>query len=965
MPIEPKGETLMVFSRRDFVRNGFFLAGSTLLTTGGYVFFTRIARAATSSGGYYTPNLSPLQPYTFYRLPPGSIKAQGWLANQLQLELQGLCGTYPSYSHFLNIQTSGWTVPSQYGFEEVPYWLRGYGDLAYVTGDSNALATTKNWLNGIIATQQSDGFFGPTMLRTHLNNGPDIWPYLPLLRAFCSYQEYSGDSRIVPFLTSFLSYVNAQNSSVFSQSWISYRCADLIETIFWLYNRTGASWLTTLATRIHQNSANFMNNLPGLHNVDLAQGFREPAVYGVLGNSSTYASATYSNYATIMNTYGQFPGGGFAGDEHARVGFGDPRQGFETCGIVEFMQSHEILNRITGDPIWADRVEDLAFNMLPAALDPNGKATHYITCANSIQLDNQAKTQGQFDNGFAMLAYIKGVDQYRCCPHNYGMGWPFFTEETWLATPDNGLCAALYAATTATAKVGDGTAVTFTETTDYPFSDTITFTLSAPKSLAFPLYLRIPGWCANPVLKVNGQSISAPKGPAYATIQRTWNSGDVVALQLPMQTSVKTWSSNANATSVSYGPLSFSLQINENYALINGSSSSSPEYQVTPGSAWNYGLVLNNSNPASSFAVKKASGTVAVNPFTQSTVPVTMAVAAQQIPQWTADDQNVVNLLQNSPVMSSAPSQNVTLIPMGAARLRITMFPTIGGSNSWNFMGARFRIMNKNSGKVLAVQNMLTTNSVQVQQFQDNGTADHLWILIDNGDGSFRILNQNSNKVLGVDGMSTADSANVVQYQDSGTADHLWTIIDNGDGYFKIQNRNSGKLLGVSSMSTADSANVVQFSDNGTSDHLWTFIPDTTVRIQNLNSGKVLGVDGMSTTDSANVVQFQDNGTADHLWTFIVDANGYFRIQNLNSGKVIGVDRMLTTDSAQVVQYQDNGTADHLWCLRYSSGSGAYFKIQNRNSGKVLGVSGMSQNDSALVVQFSDNGTNDHLWRFI
>ena len=73
------------------------------------------------------------------------------------------------------------------------------------------------------------------------------------------------------------------------------------------------------------------------------------------------------------------------------------------------------------------------------------------------------------------------------------MGWPFFTEESWLATPDNGLCAALYAPTTVKAQVGDGTTVTFVENTTYPFSDTITLTLSTPKALAFPLYLRTPG----------------------------------------------------------------------------------------------------------------------------------------------------------------------------------------------------------------------------------------------------------------------------------------------------------------------------------------------------------------------------------------------------------------------------------------------------------------------------------------
>ena len=954
----------MPMKRREFLKRSVIAAsgGSALL---GMVGTTRIAYAAAS--GLYWPNRSPLQPAAFYRLPPGSVKAQGWLAGQLQIQLAGLCGSYNHISHFLQYNNTGWINPSLTGWEEVPYWLRGYGDLAYVTGDATALATTQQWINGILATQQSDGFFGPTSLRTSLNGGPDFWPFMPLLHALCAFQEYYNDPRIIPFLTNYFQYQNNQPTSVFTQGWGYTRWTETIESIYWLYNRTGTSWLLDLVKKIHQYSANFMSStLPSLHNVNLSQGFREPALYGVLAGGSQYKAATYQNYATIMNTYGQFSGGGFAGDENARPGYGDPRQGFETCGIVEFMQSHEILTRLTGDPVWADHAENLAFNSLPAALDPQGKALHYITSANSIQLDDIAKTAGQFDNGWAMQAYLQGVDQYRCCPHNYGQGWPFFTEESWLATPDNGLCASLYAPTTVTAKVGDGTTVTFTETTSYPFSDTITLTLSAPKSLAFPLYLRIPSWCAQPTLQINGQSTSAGAGPVFVTINRTWNNGDIVTLRLPMQTTVQTWTSNHNAVSVHYGPLTFALKIGENYTLINNSTAQIPEYQVTPTSPWNYGLVLNSNNPAQSFTVTQQSGALASDPFTQQTVPITMQVQAQPITNWLADNQNVITTLQDSPVLSSEPAQTVTLIPMGAARLRISSFPTIGtgaGAHSWTGAGAYFRIQNQNSGKVLGVTNESTADSANVVQFTDNGTADHLWTLIDNGNGYFRIQNQNSGKVLGVTNESTADSANVVQFTDNGTPDHLWTLIDNGDGYVRIENKNSSKVLAVANASIADSANVVQFTDNGTPDHLWRFIPDGYVRIENQNSGKVLGVTNESTADSADVVQFTDNGTADHLWTFIVDINGYFRIQNKNSGKVLAVTNASTADSANVTQFTDNGTPDHLWRLRYSSGN--YFRIQNQNSGKVLGVTNESTADSANVVQFTDNGTPDHLWCFI
>jgi hypothetical protein len=75
---------------------------------------------------------------------------------------------------------------------------------------------------------------------------------------------------------------------------------------------------------------------------------------------------------------------------------------------------------------------------------------------------------------------------------------------------------------------------------------------------------------------------------------------------------------------------------------------------------------------------------------------------------------------------------------------------------------------------------------------------------------AFKIRNRNSSLVLGVAGMSMADSADVVQFADTGTADHLWQLVDDGEGHVKIQNANSGLVLGVAGMSTADSADVVR-----------------------------------------------------------------------------------------------------------------------------------------------------------
>jgi hypothetical protein len=182
----------------------------------------------------------------------------------------------------------------------------------------------------------------------------------------------------------------------------------------------------------------------------------------------------------------------------------------------------------------------------------------------------------------------------------------------------------------------------------------------------------------------------------------------------------------------------------------------------------------------------------------------------------------------------AAPAANgltrITFPAVAATRLRVVA-PNRGGGVGWGLSEFQvwsrptFKIFNRHSGKLLAVNNASTANSAPVQQYGDTGTLDHRWELVDNGDGYFRVKNLNSNKVLGVAGMSTADSAQVVQYDDNGTADHLWLPVDAGDGNYKLVNRHSGKLLAVEQMSTADSANVQQFRDNNTDDQQWQLRP--------------------------------------------------------------------------------------------------------------------------------------------
>jgi hypothetical protein len=577
------------------------------------------------------------------------------------------------------------------GWEELPYWLKGYGDLGYVLKDEKIIAQAKKWINAVIATQRPDGWFGPReLLTTHMMAGPtgglqttdlegkpDLWPHMIMLNALQSYYEVTGDVRVIGLMSSYFKWENTLPVSAFGEGyWPKMRFGDNIDSVFWLYNRTGEPWLLYLARKIHAGMARWDEDVVSWHNVNIAQGFRAGTIFSMLSKEDRHVASAERNYQKVVGTYGQFPGGGFVGDENARPGYTDPRGGIETCGIVEFMHSFEMLTRITARPIWADRCEEIAFNGLPAAMTPEAKALHYINCANQVQLDRGDKSPGIQIPGttFSYSPYL-----YRCCQHNVAHGWPYYAEELWLATPDNGLCASLYCASAVTARIGDGTTVTISEETDYPFSETVAFRVALPKSCTFPLYLRIPRWCEEAVITINGRMADAsPRPLTYVRIERNWGNGDVVTLRLPQKIAVRRWAKNQDAASVQLGPLGFSLMIKERLQKHGESIPNWPEWEVFPESPWNYGLVLDAQNPASSFQIIKGDGPLPAQPFVPDAVPIKLKAKGRRIPNWQTDRNHLVSRLQPSPVRSDEPIEDLTLIPMGAARLRVTMFPVLG-----------------------------------------------------------------------------------------------------------------------------------------------------------------------------------------------------------------------------------------------------------------------------------------------
>ena len=634
--------------------------------------------AAHAQNANYVSNKAPLHPTPFIALPLGSITPKGWLATQLTLQKNGLTGHSEALYSELKSDAAwlGGKAPDS-DWERPTYYLRGLIGLAYSLHDAELKQRAQKWIDWALNSQAANGSFGPT-------TNSDWWARMPLLYALCDYQEATQDARVVPFLTRYFQYQLAELDQRPLKEWASARAADNVDVIFWLYNRTGDAFLLTLASKIKtqaynytdifsQNTflTNFHSDFFPKHGVNVAQAYKYGPVFYQQTHDAKDKDAflkgiknlqSYHTHITGMNSCTEFLSG------NASI------QGVELCSTAERMLCDEIALRILGNAVIGDELEKIAFNQLPAGISPDFHQHQYYTLPNQVQSKDAPNGFGQdYANGVVPGPY----SGYPCCRFNLHMAWPKYTQHCWMATPDNGLVATVYAPSSVQAKVAKGIPVTITEDTAYPFEEQIRFTITIAHATSFPLQLRIPTWCTNPIVKVNGKTQKGVTQGTYYTITRTWKNDDKIVLDLPMTLQTSTWVNHS--IGIERGPLIYTLQMEEqwkrkNEHTVDGIDFS--EYEVLPANDWNYGLVVDPQAPAKGITLEHVA--MPENPFRPETTPVRLKVKARKIADWGLAANGVHAAEPPLNPQPTGPEETVTLVPFGAQRIRVTYFPLIG-----------------------------------------------------------------------------------------------------------------------------------------------------------------------------------------------------------------------------------------------------------------------------------------------
>lgn len=600
-----------------------------------------------------------MKKWSFYT--SNEIKPLGWTKNQLEIQAKSLCGNL--HKVWPDVRDSKWIGGTAEGWERVPYWLDGFIPLAYLLEDEELISVAQKYMDAILSFQQPDGWLCPC--EEEKRPSYDTWAVLLLSKVLTVYYQCSGKEQAVDALYKMLKNYHEllKNGTVKLFEWGKYRWYEGFIAIDFLYSRCGEEWLFDLARILKEQGMDY-DTVTHLwkrpmnwwrfdtHIVNLAMMLKSEAVSAaLLGEQYTDKAQEYYD---ILEKYNGMPAGVFTGDEC--LSGVSPIQGAELCSVVELMYSYEHLYACTGDKKWAERLEKIAFNALPAAISDDMWAHQYVQQSNQIAcIRFPGKSVFRTNNSEAHLFGLE--PNFGCCTANFGQGWPKLVLSSFMYNGDTVINAVPVPSVLKTEDVY------ISLETEYPFKNTFKYTVKAGKD--FSLVLRVPTFAQN--YTVDGKKYDTDE------VLLKFSAGEERVVTVSFEVTPRFEKRSGNLNTVEMGSLLFSMPI-EYRTLIkeyerDGVERKFPycDYEYYPETPWQFGFA--------DTALKAEYRDVSETPFSSHNPPVTVKAKVQEIDWGYADGYDTVCAKYPESRIGKGEMKEIELYPYGCAKLRMTELP--------------------------------------------------------------------------------------------------------------------------------------------------------------------------------------------------------------------------------------------------------------------------------------------------
>lgn len=526
------------------------------------------------------------------RFPLGTIQAEGFLKQQLELGKDGMTGHLYELepgmiaNPFINkTYVKAWGDGDQSGWgAEISgnYWT-GYIEAAYTLNDQEMIQTAENWVNEMIKHQRNDGYLGTYYeADAKIYEDYNAWGTSCAMRGLIAFYEatgrkdvleavhrcmlwfcrvwsgdkktcYAGEFIIEPMVFTYY-YTQDTRLIKYAEEYLEFMCNHDI------FNQ---SYKSMLEDDYHYYSA---------HTAGIGAMVRLPAlVYSVTGKKK-YLDATVRKIKQILDKSVQLTGSPVSFTEY--LGPVASTAETEYCSYAFFNATYSYMSYITGETMYGDLMEQIFYNGAQGARKKDERAIAYLNSPNQIYATNSSAHTGINDQQVYAPCY-----PVSCCPVNSVAVVPEFIRGMMLHDDNDDIYIMAYGP--CSLKYKD---LSILERTYYPFRNQVSFEIGCDKE--FALNLKVPSWCKKYSITVNNENCELPVDNGYVKIKRQWHLGDVIEISFDAKPEIiKIDDSDYTGKfplAIKYGALVFAYHIPENWTPIKGN----PTTELPDGWSW-------------------------------------------------------------------------------------------------------------------------------------------------------------------------------------------------------------------------------------------------------------------------------------------------------------------------------------------------------------------------------------------
>ena len=617
-----------------------------------------------------------------------SVSPEGFLLESLRRQRSGLTGNYKEQGYpfdtvmwagmirdvgFRDMEYNGRRLPvapinAWWPYEQSGYLLDGVCRLGLLLNDPEMRNIFETNLKYLLDHPNPDGKLGGKAAYDHDSE----WPMAVFFKAVIAYVEATGDEKVIEAFHRHYQALNVEELA------LPFRHILNLEGLLRVYFWTGDEELKKKAVEAYKlhNKANrvkeryedelWFDKIASdkrlvMHGVSSSEALKLPVLLYIATGEAKYLKAAQTCLNRIFIDHEQ-PSGMPSANEY--LSGHDPLQGYETCVITDLTWTMGYFLLADGDARISDKIEQIMYNAFEGSITKDFASLQYLSGVNQVLAT-------PFSNNSHFLRGRSAWRQYRpnhfpeCCPGNVHRAMPNFISRMWMQDVNGAPVAAFYGPSSLNWRF-KGKKIKIKEVTEYPFGETIDFKFACDVTVTMPFTFRIPSWCSEPSLKLNGEpvAIDLPSGE-FITVDNSWRNGDVLTLELPMSVELKR---DRQWQWLKRGPLVFAYDVPHTETRENDSPFAPRTFM--PAGDWNYALDLDSDKLDRVKVVK--TGTEG---YPYDNPPLALEVPARRVTNFSTLDCN--RYTPQVPVYfeTAKEKETIRLVPFGATVTRVTAFP--------------------------------------------------------------------------------------------------------------------------------------------------------------------------------------------------------------------------------------------------------------------------------------------------